>query len=475
MALSPGRNEGAKILPVFRLSTWNTRTLHGMDKTELLLKEKDRMKIDILSVTETHWTMDKPTIWESGKYVIIQSPNQDGVHRQGVAIILKKQLAESLVDYQTISSRLLKTTLELGSSNVNIFTVYAPDCNYDDQQYEEFLDQLQNEINKIPVNEEFVIMGDFNAVVGNDITEDWPEVIGKFGFGNHNPRELNLLQFCAINNLIIANTIFKHNEKRKYTCTSPDFKTKKQIDYIVFQSKWKPKLKNCRSYHSAEIGSDHSLVLANLEISRSKRVRYAPRKIPKGYDIEKLRRPDVANRYEVEIGGRFSALLEERQPQELYDNFKRIIHSVAKQEIGLKQHKQLENLSWEVINLCERRRKAKINLLNHPDDAEKQIEYRKLNKTVKKLIQKQKRENLQNKIMTLEEDFAKNNTHNLFRSVRELEGKKQKSYMVLKDSQGVIRMKKQEVLTIWQTHFEKHLNTQFPHDEDALSEFSTKL
>ena len=98
-------------------------------------------------------------------------------------------------------------------------------------------------------------------------------------------------------------------------------------------------------------------------------------------DIEKLRRPDVANRYEVEIGGRFSALLEERQPQELYDNFKRIIHSVAKQEIGLKQHKQLENLSREVINLCERRRKAKINLLNHPDDAEKQIEYRKLNKT----------------------------------------------------------------------------------------------
>ena len=144
------------------------------------------------------------------------------------------------------------------------------------------------------------------------------------------------------------------------------------------------KFKNCRSYHLAEIGSDHSLVLANLEISRSKRVRYAPRKIPKGYDIEKLRGPDVANRYEVEIGGRFSALLEERQPQELYDNFKRIIHSVAKQEIGLKQHKQLENLSREVINLCERRRKAKINLLNHPDDAEKQIEYRKLNKTVEK-------------------------------------------------------------------------------------------
>ena len=36
-------------------------------------------------------------------------------------------------------------------------------------------------------------------------------------------------------------------------------------------------------------------------------------------------------------------------------------------------------------------------------------------------------------------------------------------------------MKKQEVLTIWQTHFEKHLNTQFPHDEDALSELDSDM
>ena len=32
-------------------------------------------------------------------------------------------------------------------------------------------------------------------------------------------------------------------------------------------------------------------------------------------------------------------------------------------------------------------------------------------------------------------------------------------------------MKKQVILNIWKSHFEKHLNTQFPHDEDALREF----
>ena len=40
----------------------------------------------------------------------------------------------------------------------------------------------------------------------------------------------------------------------------------------------------------------------------------------------------------------------------------------------------------------------------------------------------------------------------------------------MKNSQGQRIMKKQDILNIWKSHFEKHLNTQFPHDEDALRE-----
>ena len=41
----------------------------------------------------------------------------------------------------------------------------------------------------------------------------------------------------------------------------------------------------------------------------------------------------------------------------------------------------------------------------------------------------------------------------------------------MKDSQSNLKTKKQDVLYIWKTHFEKHLNTQFKHDENALQEF----
>ena len=73
----------------------------------------------------------------------------------------------------------------------------------------------------------------------------------------------------------------------------------------------------------------------------------------------------------------------------------------------------------------------------------------------------------------MEDNFKKNNTHKLFKQVRELEGKRYRSICAMKDSQGNIKTKKQDVLHIWKTHFEKHLNTQFKHDENALQEFDS--
>ena len=50
---------------------------------------------------------------------------------------------------------------------------------------------------------------------------------------------------------------------RRYTLTSPK-RTQMQIDFIIISKKLKSTVKNCRTYNSAEIVSDHSLVIANL-------------------------------------------------------------------------------------------------------------------------------------------------------------------------------------------------------------------
>ena len=61
------------------------------------------MGIDIIGTTETHWTSYIPTIWEKNGHVIIHSPRQDGICRQLVVLILKKQSEEKIVNYTFIS------------------------------------------------------------------------------------------------------------------------------------------------------------------------------------------------------------------------------------------------------------------------------------------------------------------------------------------------------------------------------------
>ena len=60
------------------------------------------MEIDIIGITETHWITDIPTIWEKYEHVIIHSPRQDGIHRQGVALILNKELIEHMINSECI-------------------------------------------------------------------------------------------------------------------------------------------------------------------------------------------------------------------------------------------------------------------------------------------------------------------------------------------------------------------------------------
>ena len=122
---------------------------------------------------------------------------------------------------------------------------------------------LQDEINILPPSDNIELLVDFNASLGSYMQYIWSDVVGSYGTGQHNEIGAKLLQCCAINNLFIANIIFKDKERRRYTWTSPK-RTEMQIDFIIMSKKLKSILKNCRSYNSADIGSDHSFVIANL-------------------------------------------------------------------------------------------------------------------------------------------------------------------------------------------------------------------
>ena len=181
-------------------------------KLDQLLNEMTRFKIDILGASETHWTTDTQEAFEHQNFVILQAGRNDGLHQQGVALIINKEFSKSVTSYQAISERLICATFNTVEGPTTVFQTYAPDSSYSNETSENFYDLLQDKIKALPRNNKYILLGDFNAKVGTDQEENWPREVGKYGLGQANDRGYHLLQFCAINELVITNTLFKHKK-----------------------------------------------------------------------------------------------------------------------------------------------------------------------------------------------------------------------------------------------------------------------
>ena len=72
----------------------------------------------------------------------------------------------------------------------------------------------------VPKQDMMVIMGDFNARVGYD-NEAWKGVIGRNGPSEKNANGERLLDFYAVNNLVITSTVVKHRPCHQHTWFHP--------------------------------------------------------------------------------------------------------------------------------------------------------------------------------------------------------------------------------------------------------------
>src|SRR6476620_4451064 len=162
-----------------------------------------------------------------------------------------------------------------------IVQAYLPTTDYEDEEVEKLYDQLEEILGKQKGTDKVIVMGDFNVVVGEGKEN---RVVGKFGSEKRNDRGESLIEFCKSPNLVITNTWFEQEKRRRYTWKSPGDLRRYQIDYILVRQIYRNSVKSSWSYPGADVDSDHNLVAMRLKLKLKK----IPRRRQKKWKLDSL-------------------------------------------------------------------------------------------------------------------------------------------------------------------------------------------
>ena len=133
-----------------KIGTWNVTTLKNDYHTEILTDKYRWFELDLLGVSETHISGIGSVKLSDIEFVY--SGRKDGVHRQGVGLMMNKKAAKSRLDWEGINNRLLIANIMTKKFRVSVIVVYTPvePTDGDTSDSDEFYLQLQERTDRVP-------------------------------------------------------------------------------------------------------------------------------------------------------------------------------------------------------------------------------------------------------------------------------------------------------------------------------------
>ena len=240
--------------------------------------------------------------------------------------------------------------------------MYAPTNNADEDTKDMFYKQLQRVIYNIPRHDIIILSGDLNAKLGYK-QEGEDGIVGIYDLKSEkSDNRERLTSFCAINNLAITSTMFKHKDIHKYTWTSPNGQYKNQIDHIAINGRFKRSVLDVQAHRGADASSDHNLVITKIRLKLNKTGR-KPTSSTR-YETCKLKVPEIRQQFQLELRNTFSALSESttNDPEDVEQklcNIKNAYNKTAANILGQGKKRNQEWISPDSWKRVEERRVLK--------------------------------------------------------------------------------------------------------------------
>ena len=142
-----------------RIATWNVNTLYQIGKLENLKKEAERLKLDIVGVSEARWTGSGKEV--TADWIFYYSGGEK--HESGVGVLIRKEIEADVSGCWQLSDRVMLLKINARPVNLNIIQVYAPTSGCSEDMIDRFYEQVESVRRQCKNNEVTIVMGDMNA------------------------------------------------------------------------------------------------------------------------------------------------------------------------------------------------------------------------------------------------------------------------------------------------------------------------
>ena len=240
----------------------NVQSLQTEAREDELFSELRQVEWDVVLLSET-WREKARERWKAGDgHMFCGTGGAKGA--KGTGILLHRRWVKGFRAFYAISDRVCSIDVDIKGQKIRFVAVYMPHGGQDDADVEGVYGELSNLICSTGRRgRTCILVGDWNAVVGDGRAGDDEQIVGPHGVGSRNERGEGLIHWASTHQISIMNTLFTKCFDEQWTYKNGC--SRRQLDYCLINSTRASWVTDATACEDIGLGADHRTIKAILK------------------------------------------------------------------------------------------------------------------------------------------------------------------------------------------------------------------